>query len=341
MNRSRHSSLTQTMAQIRRRYNTRSTGGSGTPYNGYDPSPSPSPSGIPPVANAGPDQIVAINAETSSAVVNFDGSGSRDPDGGTLTYEWNFGDGDGNTEASTDNRVTPSHNFTSPGIYNLTLTVTDDEGDKAGDSLTVTVFGIEITTPNEDDVFLVGDEISFAASIEPSSLSSYADQISWSFTTGSGNPASGTGQAFSSIVSSAGEATIKAELTIGGHTAKDEVNIETVLPQVFEIDIAGDDNHEITDVGATPEFVRSSGRNEPACNTRGGGVTIKAKFEADKALSSSVAVLIDADNGQGAPIRFNEVSASWQNWSSASTTIDSTDSLVNQVKRYEGNFNLN
>ena len=50
-----------------------------------------------------------------------------------------------------------------------------------------------------------------------------------------------------------------------------------------------------------PEFVRSSNRNEPACYTRGGDVTIKAKFEADKALSSSVAVLVDADNGQGAP----------------------------------------
>ena len=188
---------------------------------------------------------------------------------------------------------------------------------------------------------MVGDEISFSANIEPSSFSSYADQISWSFTTGSGNPASGTGGTFSSIISSAGEATIKAEITIGGHTAKDEVNIETVLPQVTEIDFVGDDNHEIYDVGAMPEFVRSSGRNEPACYTRGGDVTIKAKFEADKALSSSVAVLVDADNGQGAPIHYDEASTSWQNWPSASTTIDSTDSLVNQVKKYDGNFNMN
>ena len=74
----------------------------------------------------------------------------------------------------------------------------------------IKVFGIEIATPNEDDVFLVGDEISFAANIEPSSLSSYADQISWSFTTGSGNPASGTGGTFSSVISSAGEVTIKS-----------------------------------------------------------------------------------------------------------------------------------
>ena len=215
------------------------------------------------------------------------------------------------------------------------------EHEYRGNTHQITVFGIEIATPNEDDVFLVGDEISFAANIQPSSLSSHVDQISWSFTTGSGNPASGTGGAFSSVISSAGEVTIKAEIAIGGHTAEDEVNIETVLPQVTEIDFVGDDNHQIYDVGAIPEFKRSSNRNEPACYTRGGDVTIKAKFEADKALSSSVDVLVDADNGQGDPIRYGEISTSWQNWPSASSTIDSSDSLVNQVKRYDGNFNMN
>ena len=323
---------------MRRRYNTRSTGGSATPYTPY----TPDTTGMPPIAKAGPNQIMPLEtivdesgATTTSVTVNFDGSGSRDSDGGTLTYAWNFGDG------STGSGEMPEHPYTSPGIYNVTLTVTDDEGHSDSDSLTVTVFGIEITTPNEDDVFLVGDKISFAANIEPSSLSSHANQISWSFTTGSGNPASGTGGAFSSIVSTEGEVNIKAEIAIGGHTAKDEINIETVRPQVIEIDFVGDDNHEIYDVGAIPEFKRSSNRNEPACYTRGGDVTIKAEFEADKSLSSSIAVLVDADNGQGDPIRFGEISTSWQNWPSASTTINSTDSLVNQVKRYDGNFNLN
>ena len=51
--------------------------------------------------------------------------------------------------------------------------------------------------------------------------------------------------------------------------------------------------------------------------------------------------MVDADNGQGAPIHYDAVGALWQNWPSASTTIDSSDSLVNQVKRYDGNFNLN
>lgn len=43
MNKSRQTSLGQTMAQMRRRYQTRSTGGSGTPYNGYVPPTSGTP----------------------------------------------------------------------------------------------------------------------------------------------------------------------------------------------------------------------------------------------------------------------------------------------------------
>src|SRR5207247_597176 len=42
----------------------------------------------PPVANAGPDQTA-----NEAALVAFDGSGSYDVDGDSLTYAWNFGDG--------------------------------------------------------------------------------------------------------------------------------------------------------------------------------------------------------------------------------------------------------
>lgn len=54
--------------------------------------------------------------------IAFDGSGSFDPDAGqtaTLTYAWNFGDG------SLANGKQPSHHYSAPGTYIVSLTVTD------------------------------------------------------------------------------------------------------------------------------------------------------------------------------------------------------------------------
>jgi len=57
---------------------------------------------------------------TGSPVV-FNGTGSSDPDAGqVLTYSWNFGDGGSGSGA------TPSHTYTSPGTYIVSLTVTDN-----------------------------------------------------------------------------------------------------------------------------------------------------------------------------------------------------------------------
>ncbi len=70
-----------------------------------------------PVADAdGP--YVALVGE----LVVFDGSGSVDLDGSIVTFEWDFGDG------STGSGVSPSHTYSSAGLYVVSLTVTDDGG---------------------------------------------------------------------------------------------------------------------------------------------------------------------------------------------------------------------
>ncbi|WP_158267630.1 InlB B-repeat-containing protein [Adhaeribacter arboris] len=77
---------------------------------------------------------------TSPLTVQFTGNKSTDPEGQTLTYAWNFGDGTTSTEAN------PSHTFTSdtPIKYTVTLTVTDTQG--ATDNATLTI-SINNNTP--------------------------------------------------------------------------------------------------------------------------------------------------------------------------------------------------
>ncbi|NJQ02208.1 carbohydrate-binding protein [Streptomyces zingiberis] len=65
--------------------------------------------------------------------VQFSSQGSNDPDGGTLTYNWAFGDGTTATGAN------PSHTYTTNGTYTATLTVRDPTGLTATASVTVTV----------------------------------------------------------------------------------------------------------------------------------------------------------------------------------------------------------
>lgn len=71
----------------------------------------------PPVANAGPNLVCCTNAESV-----FDGSGSFDPDGDTLTYTWDFGDG------STAKGAKVTHIYTKNGNYKVTLKVDDNSG---------------------------------------------------------------------------------------------------------------------------------------------------------------------------------------------------------------------
>ncbi len=71
-----------------------------------------------PVARAGPD----LRAAPGDAVT-FDGRNSFDPDGGALTYRWDFSD---QAEPSFGAQVVRA--YKAPGVYNAQLTVTDDSG---------------------------------------------------------------------------------------------------------------------------------------------------------------------------------------------------------------------
>ena len=82
----------------------------------------------PPTANAEEDQTSVVGA-----TVSFDGSGSTDPDGTIVSYNWEFGDG------ATGSGIYPTHIYSSYGDHIVTLTVTDNGGATATDTVIVTI----------------------------------------------------------------------------------------------------------------------------------------------------------------------------------------------------------
>jgi PKD repeat protein/peroxiredoxin len=92
----------------------------------------------PPSANAGLDQVV--NEDTP---VTLDGSLSTD-NVGITAYTWTFVD----ESVQTLTGVAPNYTFTTPGVYSVTLNVTDAADNWATDTLNVTV--MDITPPIAD-----------------------------------------------------------------------------------------------------------------------------------------------------------------------------------------------
>jgi PKD domain len=107
------------------------------PYPAPNPFPYPYPANQPPIANAGPNQVV-----NQGAFVRLDGTGSYDPDGGTITsYRWQQILGSPVVTLSGANTATPT--FIAPTTLTDTtltfqLTVTDSDGG-ASSSNTVNV----------------------------------------------------------------------------------------------------------------------------------------------------------------------------------------------------------
>lgn len=112
---------------------------------------------LPPVANAGPDQVVA-----PGKAVTLSGAASTDPDGSITSYAWNFGDG------TTGSGVSVSKTYSVAGVYTVSLTVTDANGASSTDTAIITVQAPTNTTVFADQGLALAS-LSSATSAEGSS----------------------------------------------------------------------------------------------------------------------------------------------------------------------------
>lgn len=133
----------------------------------------------PPVADAGPDQIV------TASEVRFDGSGSRDPDGSIASWSWDFGDG------TTGEGPNPVHIYERTGSFIVGLVVTDDSGTARStdsDSLRVVVNALPVADAGPDRLAVPGEILVFdgGGSLDPD-----GDVVRWTWDFGDGETASG------------------------------------------------------------------------------------------------------------------------------------------------------
>jgi subtilisin family serine protease len=95
------------------------------------PTLTPGPN-APPVANAGPDQAVSVKGKAAASTVMLDASGSYDPDGTLVSYQWL----ENGAQIAAGKTVSVSLGI---GSHTITLRVTDDDQASSEDELTVEV----------------------------------------------------------------------------------------------------------------------------------------------------------------------------------------------------------
>jgi len=99
-----------------------------------------------PIAESGADQSVTDIDNSGSETINLNGSGSNDVDGSIVSYQWTS-----DTGVSIADGVTTSADF-AVGEHVVTLTVTDNEGLTATDTMVVNVLTPSLQIVNETDV---------------------------------------------------------------------------------------------------------------------------------------------------------------------------------------------
>ena len=206
-----------------------------------------------PVADAGGDQTMDDIDGDGVETATLNGSGSYDPEGGVLTYEWKEGD------IVLDNSVSFSHNFT-VGIHEIVLTVMDDN--EATDSSTVTVTVNPNQSPAANIVAeIIGETVNFdgSGSNDPDGNIVF---YNWDF----GDGTTGSGISVTHDYSSYGAHIITLTVMDNGGAINTAITTVIIEDTVIEIDTVYDSKKETLTIKA-----RSSAGSEAVLTASSAG----------------------------------------------------------------------
>ncbi|MEM8730649.1 MAG: PKD domain-containing protein [Pseudomonadota bacterium] len=198
-------------------------------------------------ATASDDTVVAINARPiadaggnravcSGEPILFDATSSVDPDGGLLSYAWDFGDG------TTSDLSNPTKTYEFPGTYPITLRISNATGTALGtdvDRVAALVREAPLANAGPDRTVCTNQSVRFDGS-ESTDVDGAVNAFSWDF--GDGGIASGEQPVH--VFATAGDYTVT--LTIEGEERGNCSPVDTDIARVRVLaapkqDIAGFD----------------------------------------------------------------------------------------------------
>jgi len=205
------------------------------------------PANNPPVADAGGP----YSGEAGTTLVQFDGSGSSDPDGDTLTFAWNFGDG---AEAT---GMMPTHTYSAAGNFQVSLVVSDGKAssDPAHATATITAPAVNlapVADPGGPYAAEPGQDIAFDGS---GSADPNGDALSYSWDFGDGSSA--TGVAPTHAYAAIGSYTVSLVVNDGEF---DSAAVTTTAN--IDVAVAGDEGQALYDANCA--FCHGEPWDEPA-----------------------------------------------------------------------------
>ena len=301
--------------------------------NQYGVVPPDSTAGLLPVWVPGAP-AAPVAAFTTGGPLEVDGTQSFDADtstGDTLTYAWNFGDG----EAATGAQVT--HVYTNANTYTVTLTVTDDANRSATKDRDLTITDVD-TTPTTPTaaIFVSGDQVpdqdlTFNAGDSTGASLTYA----WTF--GDGNMANGI--QVTHAYTAAGDYSVELTVTDSANQTNKATRVLTItaspgtVQKVSASDLTDDDSFGVSvamegdtavmgaefadigrnrDNGAAYVFTRVNGVWAESQQLTASDLSDSDYFGSSVALDGDT-IVVGADNsdGGGAAYVLTRSSGSW------------------------------
>lgn len=194
-----------------------------------------------PVANAGPNQTVAVGA-----MVTLNGSGSTDADGNPLTYQWSFVSKPAGSAAALNSSTTIKPSFTADkaGDYLIRLIVNDGTVNSAQSTVTVTTSNTApVANAGPDQAVTAGATVTLDGS-GSSDVDGNSLTYDWSFI----SVPNGSQATFSNPT--AVKPTFKADLA-GQYIAQLIVNDGTInsAPDTVTITTTGNNTAPVADAG--------------------------------------------------------------------------------------------